>query len=89
MKPFDREALERSAFHIRSNIVRTIASNGEGHAGGALSAADILAVLYFAVMDYDPEDPVHRDKLLLSGGHQVPGPLWSDGGTGGAGARSY
>ena len=57
MKPFDREALERSAFHIRSNIVRTIASNGEGHAGGALSAADILAVLYFAVMDYDPEDP--------------------------------
>ena len=70
MKPFDREALERSAFHIRSNIVRTIASNGEGHAGGALSAADILAVLYFAVMDYDPEDPVHRDKLLLSGGHK-------------------
>lgn len=41
-----------------------------GHAGGALSAADILAVLYFAVMDYDPEDPVHRDKLLLSGGHK-------------------
>ena len=70
MKPFDREALERSAFHIRSNIVRTIASNGEGHAGGALSAADILAVLYFAVMDYDPEDSVHRDKLLLSGGHK-------------------
>lgn len=70
MKPFDREQLERLAFGIRRNIVSTIATNGEGHVGGALSAADILAVLYGAVMHYEAGDALHRDKLLLSAGHK-------------------
>ncbi len=70
MKAFDREALEQLAFNIRRDIVSTIATNGEGHAGGALSATDIIAVLYGAIMNYDPHDPLHRDKLILSAGHK-------------------
>lgn len=57
MKAFDREALEHLAFNIRRDIVATIATNGEGHVGGALSATDIVAVLYGAIMNYDPQAP--------------------------------
>ena len=70
MKAFDREALEHLAFNIRRDIVATIATNGEGHVGGALSATDIVDVLYGAIMNYDPQDPLHRDKLILSAGHK-------------------
>lgn len=65
-----REALERHAYAIRRSIVHTVAANGEGHAGGALSAADIVATLFFGVMRYEENDPIHRDKFLLSGGHK-------------------
>lgn len=70
MKTFDREALEHLAFNIRRHIVSTIATNGEGHVGGALSATDAVAVLYGAIMQYAPQDPLHRDKLILSAGHK-------------------
>lgn len=69
MKAFDRAALERHAYGIRRKIVHTVASNGEGHAGGALSAADSLAVIAFAAMG-EETDPMLRDKLILSAGHK-------------------
>ena len=45
-----------------------------GHLGGSMSLADVLAVLYFAVMRNDPADPTsdERDILLLSKGHAAP-----------------
>lgn len=69
MKDFDRELLERRAYGIRRNIVHTIATNGEGHAGGALSVSDIMAVLFFAALR-DERDPLLRDKVILSAGHK-------------------
>lgn len=42
-----------------------------GHPGGDLSAADILAVLYFDALRYDPDnaaDP-NRDRFVMSKGH--------------------
>ena len=41
------------------------------HIGGALSMADILAVLYNDILRYQPQDPnwKGRDRLLLSKGH--------------------
>ena len=41
------------------------------HIGGAMSMADILAVLYTDVMKYDPSRPEaeDRDRFLLSKGH--------------------
>lgn len=70
MKTFDREKLEHLAFNIRRNIVSTIATNGEGHVGGALSATDVGAVLFGAIMNYDPQDHQHRDMFILSAGHK-------------------
>ncbi|MCF6093436.1 transketolase [Microaerobacter geothermalis] len=45
-----------------------------GHPGGSLSAADILTVLYFHVMNVDPENPrmPDRDRFVLSKGHASP-----------------
>lgn len=72
MKNFDGPALERGAHNIRKHIVNTIVNNGEGHGGSALSCADILSVLYHAIMNIDSSDPGGRgnDKFLLSGGHK-------------------
>ena len=45
-----------------------------GHPGGSLSAADILAWLYFREMKIDPADPrdPERDRFVLSKGHAAP-----------------
>lgn len=63
MPGFNRDALEKSALAIRKAIVTAIVSNGEGHAGSALSCADILSVLFFGIIG-------ESDKFLLSAGHK-------------------
>ena len=57
---------------IRRNILRMIKAGKAGHAGGALSAADIMTALYFHVMNVKPEDPAweERDRFVLSAGHK-------------------
>ena len=47
---------------------------GSGHPGGSLSVIDILTVLYFNRMRYDPKHPdwEDRDRFILSKGHCVP-----------------
>ena len=48
-----------------------IHNSGAGHGGGDLSVVDILATLYFQVMNVSPDnwtDP-DRDRFLLSKGH--------------------
>jgi transketolase len=59
------------ARQIRRDTIRMIAHAGSGHVGGALGAADILAVLYRDVMKYRPDEPTwpDRDRLILSNGH--------------------
>lgn len=66
--------VEKFAEEIRVTIMRTIASYGEGHVGGSLSIADLLAVLYARFMNVDPLDPKNseRNKLVLSKGHCGP-----------------
>ena len=68
------EQLEERARNIRINIVRMIAAGGSGHPGGSLSAADILAALYFDTMRLDPKRPdwEDRDRFVLSKGHAAP-----------------
>ena len=51
------------------------AAAGSGHPGGALSAADIVATLYFYKMKVDPaksEVGPDRDRFVLSKGHACP-----------------
>ena len=63
--------LESEARQVRRNIWRALRAGGSGHAGGACSAADILAALYFHRMRIRPAQPdwPERDRFVLSKGH--------------------
>lgn len=66
--------LEEKASVIRRHVLRMIYEAGSGHPGGSLSATDIFTVLYFHVLNIDPEKPdwEDRDRFLLSKGHAAP-----------------
>ena len=63
--------LEEIARNLRGDSLRFIHNRGAGHPGGALSAAEIVAVLYFHTMKIDPANPklATRDRFILSKGH--------------------
>jgi transketolase len=71
---FDRKLCEQMATEIRTRTVRAIGHLGVGHIGGCLSIAEVLSVLYYAVMRIDPLNPKMqgRDRLILSKGHAGP-----------------
>ncbi len=62
------------AARLRRHIVRMTWLAQAGHQGGSLSAADIVACLYFGVLRIDPARPQWeaRDRFLLSKGHAAP-----------------
>ncbi|MDY2777721.1 MAG: transketolase [Collinsella sp.] len=60
---------------MRHDIIEMLEAAGSGHPGGSLSAADIMATLFFSgALGWDPDDPssVDRDRLVLSKGHIAP-----------------
>jgi transketolase len=63
--------LQEIARRLRAESLRMIHRRGAGHPGGALSAAEILAVLYFHFLKVDPAIPgwEDRDRFILSKGH--------------------
>ena len=64
--------LRNIAVDIREDIVRLGRDCAGGvHLGGCLSLAEILSVLYFAILRVDPRNPgwPERDRLVLSKGH--------------------
>lgn len=74
MNTSDIKLLNSHAIEIRKDIIRMLGGCGSGHPGGSLSAADIVAALYFKVMRIDPENPKdpNRDRFVLSKGHAAP-----------------
>ena len=70
----DRLQVRDFATEIRKTTMEMIAGAGKGHVGGALSLADLMAVLYGEVMNIDPSEPgkKDRDRLVLSKGHAGP-----------------
>jgi len=64
--------LEKAALQVRRNVLRMIKASKAGHAGGALSSADIITALYFKIMRVDPKNPKwpQRDRFVLSAGHK-------------------
>jgi transketolase len=66
--------LEEFARRIRVKVVKMIACSGVGHAGGAVSIAEILAVIYGRELKFDPKNPKweDRDRFVLSKGHGCP-----------------
>jgi transketolase len=67
--------LDEVARQIRLAIVRTVNHARAGHLGGPLSAADMLAALYFHVLRIRPDEPAwpDRDRFILSKGHSSVG----------------
>ena len=67
--------LEAMARRIRVEVIRAVNHARAGHLGGPLSAADLLAALYFRVLRIRPEEPSwpDRDRFVLSKGHSSIG----------------
>ena len=63
--------LEEIARQLRIHSLKLIHKRGAGHPGGSLSAAEIMTVLYFSVLNIDPQNPQmqERDRFILSKGH--------------------
>jgi transketolase len=66
------EALAR---RVRRHAVGMTHRSGASHLGSVLSIADILAVLYGAILRVDPKHPRwrERDRFVLSKGHAAAG----------------
>ena len=63
--------LQEIAAGLRRQSLTMIYQRQAGHPGGSLSAADIMAALYFQVLRVDPKRPdwPERDRFILSKGH--------------------
>lgn len=68
------EELKERAKQLRKTAVQMIYEAQSGHPGGSLSAADVVANLYFREMRFDPSNPKweDRDRFVLSKGHVAP-----------------
>jgi len=66
--------LERYATLLRINCVRMLAVAKSGHLDSSLSAADIVAALYYRVLRHDSSKPdwPERDRFVLCKGHAAP-----------------
>jgi len=66
--------LKQKALNIRRDIIEMLYAAGSGHAGGSLSAVEILVYLYECQMKTDPENPSwdNRDRFIASKGHCAP-----------------
>ncbi len=71
-QPLDTRTM---AARIRRHAVDMTHLGKSSHVGSILSMADIMAVLYGAVLQVDPSQPKHpaRDRFLLSKGHAGAG----------------
>ena len=72
---FDEVKSRRLAVDIRVESLKMVHRARSSHIGGALSMADILAVLYGNILHVDPGNPQmeSRDRFLLSKGHSCVG----------------
>ena len=68
----EESELKKIAVHLRKNVLRMITAGRSGHIGGAFSAIEIIAALYFKIMRVDPKNPrwPERDRFVLSAGHK-------------------
>ena len=66
--------LTAAAIFVRRHAIAAIYHAGSGHPGGAMSAADLLACLFGAELNFWPNaiDDPDRDRFVLSKGHAAP-----------------
>ncbi len=63
--------LKKKADHIRNEVIEVSIRNKAGHIAPSLSSVDILVVLYYECMLYNPKAPLweDRDRLIFSKAH--------------------
>lgn len=76
--PVDSPSLSVMAQKLRRECLLATSEAGSGHPTSCLSCAEILAVLFFDEMRFDPRDPSGNDAdvFVLSKGHAAPA-LWA------------
>jgi len=59
---------------LRIDSIRATTEAGSGHPTSSLSAADLMSVVFFNEMRFDPKDPhnPNNDRFVLSKGHAAP-----------------
>lgn len=66
--------LQKRAQLLRRDSIRATTAGGSGHPTSCMSAAEIVAALFFEVMHFDatnPHDP-NNDRCIMSKGHAIP-----------------
>jgi len=73
-EPVPVDELATIANRLRRHVIKMTYFAGSGHPGGSLSAADMMAALYFNELRVDPARPdwPDRDRFILSKGHACP-----------------
>ncbi len=61
------DELRETSRRMRIEILKMLNRAASGHTGGSLSATDILAALYFRVMNHDSRNPSwpERDRFVV------------------------
>src|SRR5436190_7535271 len=67
-------ALKNIATRLRIESIQSTTKAGSGHPSSCCSAAEIVAVLFFREMRFDPKEPhrTNNDRFILSKGHAAP-----------------
>ncbi len=68
------DALRNIATRLRIDSIQSTTAAGSGHPTSCMSAADVVAALFFSEMRYDPQNPKNpdNDRFVLSKGHAAP-----------------
>lgn len=66
--------ISHQALNLRINSLRMTTQSGSGHPTSCLSAADMIAALFFNTLRYDYQNPAYanNDRFILSKGHAIP-----------------
>lgn len=66
--------IEQKSLAMRRDIILMLEEAGSGHSAGPLGLSDLVATLYFGIMNYKSKKPewTERDYFFLSNGHCVP-----------------
>ena len=67
--------IKKNVRRARKLVIKGTTAAGSGHPGGSFSMAEIMGVLFYKYLKYDPKNPLweDRDRLVLSKGHAAPG----------------
>lgn len=66
--------LKHQALNLRIDSIRATTQSGSGHPTSCLSAADIVATVFFHFLRYDTKNSANpaNDRFILSKGHAIP-----------------